>query len=457
MSLVLVVTAVFSLSPLPAQAQAAGDARAPLDVRLFTRIGPPGHPDPIAVDEHGSVYVGTSTSFRGFTENRNEDPSPSKIFVFARDGTLRQTLTVAGQRLEQAHGILGVAFDAQGRVYATDVNPPRVIMIDPRTRVQRTYATFHDVPVGPESGASPCQNRSPDRGPFPNGLAFATDGTLYVTDYYQGMIWRIPRGGGPAQSWLNDVRLGGFPFGPNGIKFLRDGSTLLLSQSNCAQLLTVPVRSNGSPGELKVFWAGGPFDGPDSFALAQSGNAYVALAGANQLLKLSADGQELARIPASPLENGMRDIAFDAPADVAFLEKRALLTNSSFFAASPESWAVFDIYAGELGLPLIRPRITPGHHEPQPRPPTRPKITLRVRPRTALRSRRTCFRFRATGRHRGGVRRATIRFARGRAGTNSRGRAVICTRLYRSGTHRAVAAKRGLRKGYARVRVQDDQ
>jgi hypothetical protein len=58
----------------------------------------------------------------------------------------------------------------------------------------------------------------------------------------------------------------------------------------------------------------------------------------------------------------MRYVPFDAPADVAFSEKRLLVTNSSFFAANPASWAVFDIYAGEPGLPLIRPRITQEQH-----------------------------------------------------------------------------------------------
>jgi polyvinyl alcohol dehydrogenase (cytochrome) len=86
---------------------------------------------------------------------------------------------------------------------------------------------------------------------------------------------------------------------------------------------------------------------------------------------------------------------------------------------------------------------------PAGRAKKRPRIRLKVRPRRAVAGRRTVFHFRARV---GGkpLRRALIRFAHHRARTNRKGRARIVVRL-RRGRHRALATKKGYRRGSARV------
>ena len=44
---------------------------------------------------------------------------------------------------------------------------------------------------------------------MPDYAAWGPDGSLYVTDYQQAVIWRIPPGGGRPVIWLADRRLDG--------------------------------------------------------------------------------------------------------------------------------------------------------------------------------------------------------------------------------------------------------
>ena len=69
---------------------------------------------------------------------------------------------------------------------------------------------------------------------------------------------------------------------------------------------------------------------------------------------ISPQGEELARVPATPEENLALDVPLDGPASVAFMGRRLLVTNQSL-GGNPASWAVFDVFVGERGLPLFYP------------------------------------------------------------------------------------------------------
>lgn len=364
------------LATLLVAAPAAAQEREPLDVAIFARVPSPGQPEGIAVDLDGTVYVGTHNHGNGDAE------APSEVFAYDPSGELLRSYTVEGQELDDDHGILAMAFDADGLLYILDRNPPRVFVLDPDTGAQRTYATFRDVPPCRGEPDGDCSATVTDLDVFPDYPVFAPDGTMYVTDLEQALVWRVPPGGGEAEVWFTDPRLESV-FGPNGIQFLDDGRTLLFAQTGSTppgttdpgtgKLYTLPVLEDGSPGELEVFWEGRPVDGPDGFAIAESGNVYVALAGANQVLLLSPDGEEVARVPTTPLENAAQEVPFDNPASVAFLGERVLVTNQSFFAGNEDNWVVFDVFAGETGLPLFRPEV-PGAAPagPTAQPPPEP-------------------------------------------------------------------------------------
>jgi sugar lactone lactonase YvrE len=343
----------------PASAEAE---REPLDVRVFARVPDPGQPEAIAVGpRHRRIYVGTNQQGRGDAD------APSRVFAYSRRGRLLRDYQIRGQDLDQDHGIQGLAFDREGLLYVVDrAADPRVITLDPRTGEQRHYARFRDVPSCEQSGRE--RNCSATAGDAPaalNWASFAPDGRLYVSDIEQALIWRVPLGGGRPKVWFTDPILESV-FGPNGNQFLANGRTLLFASTSrspaagdptSGALYRLRVRRDGSPGELRELWRSRPFDGPDGFAVSRSGKIYLALAGANQLVVISREGEELARVPATPFENEMQEVPFDGPASVAFLGRRVLVTNQSFPAGNPDHWAVFDVWTGEHGLPLFRPGI----------------------------------------------------------------------------------------------------
>jgi sugar lactone lactonase YvrE len=339
------------------------ETRPPLDIRLFAKIGDPGLPEPVAIGPHKRVYIGTNQQGNG------DAHAPSKIFAFSKRGRLRREYELTGQPLEEDHGIQGLAFDADGLLYVLDRSAdPRVVVLDPKTGKQRRYASFRDIPPCGSAPGSDCSQTQLDGPAGPDYGAFARNGDLYVTDIDQALIWRVPRGGGRAQLWLSDPRLESV-FGPNGIQFMADGRTLLFANTasnptagNTAtgRLYTVRVQRDGTAGPLTQVWESKPVDGPDGVAIARSGNVYVALAGANQVLVLSPQFTELARTPPDPAANMSEEVPLDGPASLAFLGRRLLVTNQSSIRAEPSSWAVLDLFAGERGLPLNYPRVKRG-------------------------------------------------------------------------------------------------
>jgi sugar lactone lactonase YvrE len=337
----------------------AAEARAPGPVRTFARVPSPGQPEAIAVARDGTVYVGTNQGGQGPAAG-----SPSRVFAFSGTGRLRRSYGLRGQALGAAHGIQGGAFDGRGRLYLLDRSAePRVVVLDPRTGAQRTYARFADVPTcAAAHRRTRCSATGADRPAFPNYPAFTTDGTLWVTDSDQALVWRIAPGGGRPRVWFTDHRLDA-DIGPNGLGVVRSGRALLLAQTLASRrdltgrLFELPIRRDGRPGRLRTFWRTQGVDGPDGFAIGRSGRVYVALAASNALAVVSPRGRELRRTPATPVANARLPRPFDGPASVAFRGRDVLVTNQSVARADPRSWAVLDVRVGERGQPLFRPRI----------------------------------------------------------------------------------------------------
>src|SRR5204863_76420 len=129
---------------------------------------------------------------------------PSKIFGFSPSGALVREYEPAGQKLDEPHPLAGMAFDGDGRLYVNQPKARRVLRLDPSRGTQDVYATFSDVPPCNGTNGPDCSPGSNDLPPVPDHMAFAPDGSLFVTDAIQGLIWRIPKGGGKASVWFGD-------------------------------------------------------------------------------------------------------------------------------------------------------------------------------------------------------------------------------------------------------------
>lgn len=400
------------------------------------------------MDSQGTVFVGTSPKEGGPTGARR----PAKVFAYDSGGNLTAEYTIGGQNFDEPfYGLFGMAFDADDLLYAVDRAPARIVRLDPRTGAQSDYARFADVPpcrTSNDPGA--CSDTVLDMAPFPNYPVFAPDGTMYVTDSNQALIWRVPP---VARVWFTDPGLE-TAFGPNGIQFLADGRTLLFALTTQsgptanpqrpAGLYRLPIEAGGGPGQLEQFWQSGVADVPDGFAISLAGNVYVALAGTgNGVAVISPQGQETARIPGSELANQQLEVPFDQPASAAFLGESVLVTNHALFSRDANHYAVLDVFAGEPGLPLFRPQL----------PAAGDAIRASVRPPRAVAGRRTCFRFRVEFETGAAVEQARIRFAGKRARTDERGRAAVCKRPDAAGRRTAHVRKPGFAAARLTIRV----
>ena len=465
----LAVAVAFLAAPsgVPAQPLPVGG------FRVFARVPEPGQPEGLAVAPDGTVYAGTDVAPFGV---RPEGIQPSKIFAFSPSGVLKRSYTIAGESYAPWYGLFGLAVDGDGIVYALDHNPARVLAIDPVTGGQTTYASFSQVPpcrVAPP-GAQ-CKDTMGDSGSFPNFIVFAQDGTMYVSDTSQALIWRIPRGGGSPQVWYTDAGLESV-FGPNDLALSPDGRTLLIGFSTPSYngqlspgLYALPILADGRPGRLRQVWHAQSSDFPEGGKVAQSGRLYLSLGGANQVLVTMPDGRELARYPSTSSENASMEIPLDDPATIVFAGTDALIANHAYTGYNPQHWAILAFHAGERGAPLFYPIVRPFATAPAPvaAPGAGPgaggsthvpavRITLRVRPAHVRAGRRRRFRFRATfvaGGRRLPVRGGLLSFAGRHRRTNARGRATITARLHRPGLHRARAREPGLLDGLVAVRT----
>jgi sugar lactone lactonase YvrE len=353
LGLVLAALAL-SVSAAPSSAQAA---RPKWDTRVFATVRSPGYPAFAYVHPDGRVYEGTYDDPRG-------DSLPSKILEYSPAGAPLRSWTVPGQNLGGPHGVQVATSDARGDLVLLDLSPPRALILDRDTGVFTPYASFADLaPCSPPGTTGPgCSPSLRDQPPEPDYAAWGTDGSMYVTDYQQAVIWRVPPHGGAATIWLADRRLDGDLFGSAGLSLTPGHNSLLFTQGSSlglgdgnpstGKLYSVAIQAGGSPGAITQLWESRFGDLPDGFAIARSGDIYIALVGLpNQLVELGPDGSELERFPPLPLtgQNGSSE-PFDNPSSARFLGTSLIVPNQSYVQGNPAHWTLLDVETGEHGV-----------------------------------------------------------------------------------------------------------
>ena len=447
-------------------APAGAQGRARFDTRVLAHIPSPGFGALSLIAPDRTIYVG---SF----ENPAGDSLPSKVFAFSPDGTLKRTYPITGQDLSQPHGVQVAAIDANGLLYLMDESPPRVLTLDPQTGRQSVYATFHDLPnCSTAAPQSECSQTLEDNAPEPDYAAWAPDGSMYVTDYQEATIWRVPPGGGTAHVWFTDPRLDGTMFGPAGIVLLPDQHTLMFDTAASApstgsdfadgKLFELPIDADGHPGVLRQLWESKSTEAPDGFAVARSGNVYIALVGpnANQIVEVSPDGSEIARFP-DAASNAAMPVPYDEPSSVQFDGERMIVTNLSYFAGNSAHQVLFDVWAGEPGQPVYVPpaAVTPGPTAGAGAAAGRvlPHIHVSVRPRRLRAGERVRLRvhaWAARGRRIVWLSGVRVTVAGQTHRTGRRGRAFFGLRPRRAGALQVVLTRPGYRAARMRLRVR---
>jgi sugar lactone lactonase YvrE len=227
------------------------------------------HPEGIAVDRHGRVYVTT------FDVTRTT--GPGDLLVFHPSGRLIDRVSVAGS----SNLLLDLAFHpVTGVLLVIDFGSKQVLAVDPATGVSSVFAT---IPGGEAAG--------------PNVLTFDPAGNVYISDSFQATIWRTGPGGGDPEAWVTDPLLGTSgvpPFGANGLAFNGAGSTLFVCNTGDDSVVQIPVGAGGNASAPSVFVHS--INGCDGLIVDEHDNLWIAANQADEIVVLNPTGRVIAKL-----------------------------------------------------------------------------------------------------------------------------------------------------------------
>jgi len=238
-------------------------------------------PSGLALDRHGTLYVADT----GNHAIRKVTPQ-GEVSTLAGDGVAGFADGVGRQA--RFDGPMGVAVDAEGRVYVADTWNDRIRVIEPDGRVWTLAG-------GDRPGWADGQGGQA-RFDTPTDLALAADGTLWVADLYNDALRTVTRGGRVT------TRAGG----PGSARVLWGPMTLALTHDGVAY---VGERATGrvvqvSPMGHVVAVAGDAqrFARPAGIALAPDGSLLLGDADAYRLhhLRPPVAGRAAAEAPVGP-------------------------------------------------------------------------------------------------------------------------------------------------------------
>jgi sugar lactone lactonase YvrE len=296
------ITAVFGaalalLAGAPAEAWDRGTVVNFATIPSFTPMGPgPVCPnnassctsdiEGVAVGPDGTVY---SPSF-GF----NSDGALGgygELFVFAPDGSLVKHFPVMGS----SPHLIGLVYqDSSKSVLIADLGKGVVWKVDPKNRKSSVFMQAPTIIAGKSPGL--------------NALTIDKAGNVYVSDSFQGAIWKTGPDGGTPTAWyaptnanqndllLPDANAGEVlipPFGANGIEFNNEGTALFAMNTAYHSIVKIPVNSDGSAGTGLTLTSG--LNAPDGLAVDASDNLWVAANQGDEIVVVDPTGMVVSK------------------------------------------------------------------------------------------------------------------------------------------------------------------
>ncbi len=310
-------------------------------------------PEGITADAQGNIYV---TTF-GFPASAGPSglPGPGQLIVFDSSGRLLRQLNVAGST---AH-LLGLRFHpTTGALLVIDFGGQNVLQVDPMTGASTLFMTL------------PSPFPHPTLGAGLNDLTFDSSGNVYVSDSFQGIVWRTGPTGGTATAWVDSplLRTSGVPpFGANGLRFNKNQIALFVANTGDDTVVKIPVHVglSGVPeaGTPEVFV--NSIDGADGLIIDDEDNIWVAANQADEIVVINPTGRVIAKLgDFDGISPGGAAIGLLFPASLVFSGEFLFVTNLALdlrlfnpaFAAVDSQWAA---QVTRYTVARIRARIPP--------------------------------------------------------------------------------------------------
>ena len=228
----------------------------------------------LTVGPDGNIYVPTF----GFN-TKGAITGNAALFVFSPNGQLIRNVRIANS----SPHMLGLAFNpVTGDLLVLDFGAGNVLKVDPKTGSSSIFMT---APNASSSGL--------------NALTFDKSGNVYVSDSFQGVIWKTGPGGGPPSAWSSGPLLGpdgGLtpPFGANGIEFNNAGTMMYVANTAYHQIIQIPVGAGGAAGPASIFITG--INAPDGIMFDRDDNLWVCANQEDEIVVIDTKGKDKGKV-----------------------------------------------------------------------------------------------------------------------------------------------------------------
>ncbi|MEZ5262903.1 MAG: hypothetical protein R2755_14295 [Acidimicrobiales bacterium] len=222
-------------------------------------------PEGIAVTPDGTVYVSTSGG--------------GEVWELGADGAPTVEAVLAPTVAPGSFGVLDVAVDDAGRLYAAVASG-----------VADTAGVWTWLP-----GGTPERIAGSERLAFPNAIAIADDGTVFVSESFAGQVWRADGWAGELELWSDHPWLRGngallgpaLPVGANGI-VAQDG-VLYVANTEEGSILRFAIGADGPAGPPTVWSTSARLVGIDGMTVGPDGVIYASLNQTSEVVRISWD------------------------------------------------------------------------------------------------------------------------------------------------------------------------
>ena len=258
-------------------------------------------------------------------------PNANKLLRYSKNGQL------TAQRDFGATPLLGLAF-SDGDVYIANFGAGQIQKIPANFTAGTAVQVVANLPKigapiarheGNPDGSQDLITFGSNSVPAPNGIAFDKSGNLYVSDSFQGAIFRVNNATSCAPCGVTTIShdpllaTAGFPpFGANGVALSTDENTLFVANTGDDRVLVVNVSTGGAT----VFAES--INGADGLAFDDQRRLWVAANQNDEIVALNANARVVARV--GQLEGINRDGTPEGllfPASVLIVGDDMFITN----------------------------------------------------------------------------------------------------------------------------------